>query len=232
MKIISFFGVLIAVAVFISSCSNTASDPDNSGQVASDSLSVIGDTISEHVSDFSTALHHVTNDINQIPLTGNADRDFAVFLKGHHQGAIDIAQAEIKNGKDDALKQMARDISNTYKSEITALETFVASLRNGPVKVASGKGDKEGGFNNIIKKHKAMIWDMAKMDTNMVPDKQFVAVMIPHLQSAVYLAEGYLQYGKDAKLMGMAKEIVPRKNRQIEELNGWMSRNKTSSSTQ
>lgn len=232
MKKVTFLGVLLAVAVCISSCSNTASDPDNTAQVASDSLSVIGDTISENISDFTTALHHVTNDINQIPLTGNADRDFAVFLKGHHQGAIDIAQAEIKNGKDDALKQMAQDISNTYKSEITALETFVASLRNGPVKVASGKGDKEGGFNTIIKKHKAMIWDMAKMDTNMVADKQFVAVMIPHLQSAVYLAGGYLQYGKDAQLMGLAKEIIPRKNKQIGELNKWMNKNKNTSSTQ
>lgn len=226
MRKVSFFGILIAVAVFFSSCNNTASDPENSAQVASDSLSVIGDTISEHISDFSTALHHVTNDINQIPLTGDADRDFVVFLKSHHQGAIDIAQAEMKNGKDAVLKQMAGDISNTYKTEIAELENYAERLKNRPVKVTSSKAAKEKGFNNIIEKHKAMMWDMAKMDTNMVADKQFVAVMIPHLQSAVYLAEGYLQYGKDSKLMDMAKAIVPRKNRQIEELNAWMGKNK------
>lgn len=216
---------MVAVALFFASCSNISSDPDNSAQIASDSLSVIGDTISEHVSDFSTALHHATNDLNQIPLTGNADRDFAVFSKSHHQGAIDIAQAEIKNGKDDVLKQMAQGIWSTYKTEIAELENNVERLKNRPVIFTSRKAAKEDGFNSIIEKHKAMMWDMSKMDTNMVADKQFVAVMIPHLQSAVHLAEGYLRYGKDAKLLGMAKAIIPRNIKQIEELNGWMSKN-------
>ena len=213
------------------SCSNNSSDPDNSAQDAYESYSVTGDTVTQHVSDFSTALHHVTNDINQIPLTGNAERDFAMLLKSNHQGAIDIAQAEIKNGKDDALKQMAQDISTTYKSEISDLEAFVARLRTGPVTIARRKGNKEGGFNNIVKQHKAIMWDMSKMDTNMVADKQFVAVMIPHLQSAVFLAEGYLKYGKDAKLIDVAKEVIPKKNKQIGELNSWMGRNKNTAIT-
>ena len=232
MKKVFFFRMLAAVTVFFSSCNNSAPDADKSAQIAYDSLSVTGDTIAEHASDFSTALHQMTNDINQIPLTGNAERDFAVLLKGHHQGAVNIAQAELKNGKDDALKEMAQNISTTYKQEIAALDAFVDSLKNGPVRIASSSGDKEGRFNSIIKKHKAMMWDMAKMDTNMVADKQFVAVMISHLQSAVFLAEGYLKYGKDVKLMGMAKEIVPRKNKQIEELNKWMNKNKNTSSNQ
>lgn len=226
MKKVSFLGVLIAVAVSIFSCTNSSSDPDNSGQIAYDSLSVTGDTVSEHRSDFNTAVHHMMNDMNQVPLTGNAQRDFAVLLKSHHQGAVDIAQAELKNGKDDALKQMAQRISNTYKTEISDLENYVEGLKNGPVAVTSSKDNKKDGFSSIIEKHKAMMWDMSKMDTNMVADKQFVAVMIPHLQGAVFLAEGYLKYGKDAKLLGLAKGIIPRKINQIEELNKWMDKNK------
>lgn len=227
MRNMFFLGLLISASIGLTSCSNSASDPDNSSaQQAFDSLSVAGDTVTQHASTFSTAIHQLTNDLNQIPLTGNADRDFAIMLKSHHQGAVDLAQAELKTGKDDALKKIAQRISRIQKSEINALEHFVDSIKKGSLTVKYNKKDENSGFGKVIKTHKAMMWDMSKMDTNMVADQQFVAVMIPHLQIAVYLAEEFLNYGKDAWLIQKANEIIPRKKKQIEELKVWANSNK------
>ena len=60
-------------------------------------------------------------------MTGNPDVDFAMMMKVHHQGAIDMAQAELKNGKEPQMKKMARDIIAAQKKEIAQLDKFLAS---------------------------------------------------------------------------------------------------------
>jgi DUF305 family protein family protein len=42
--------------------------------------------------------------------TGDVDRDFVAMMIPHHQGAIDIARAELKYGQNEGLRRLARDI--------------------------------------------------------------------------------------------------------------------------
>lgn len=225
-KVNVFIGLISALTSF-TACRNTASNPENiNSEYGYDSLTEAGDTVTQNATSFSTALHHLVNDVNQIPITGNADRDFAVTMKSLHQGAIDIAQAEQRTGKDNALKQMAKNLVAVHKTEIAILENLVDSLKKGTLAVSRDNNNKAPGFGKVMETHKSMMWDMSKMDTTMAADKQFVAVMIPHLQSGVYLSEGFLKYGKDPGLMQMAKEMIPRKMKQIEELKNWMNLSK------
>lgn len=60
-------------------------------------------------------------------MTGNPDVDFAMMMKVHHQGAIDMAQAELKNGKEPQMKKMARDIIAAQKKEIAQFDKFLAA---------------------------------------------------------------------------------------------------------
>ena len=48
-------------------------------------------------------------------MTGNSDIDFAMMMRIHHQGAIDMAQAELKNGKEPQMRKMAQDIIAAQK---------------------------------------------------------------------------------------------------------------------
>lgn len=50
--------------------------------------------------------------------TGNADKDFAMMMIPHHQGAIDMAEVELKHGKDPVMKEMAQKIIDAQKKEI------------------------------------------------------------------------------------------------------------------
>ena len=69
-----------------------------------------------------------------VPMTGNADVDFAQMMRIHHQGAIDMAKSLLRDGKDPQMLKMAKDIISAQKKEIAVLDAFLA--RNS--KAASG----------------------------------------------------------------------------------------------
>jgi uncharacterized protein (DUF305 family) len=57
----------------------------------------------------------------KVAATGDADRDFAAMMIPHHQGAIDMAIAELKYGKNVQLRRIAEEIIVTQRQEIDAM---------------------------------------------------------------------------------------------------------------
>ena len=55
------------------------------------------------------------------PMTGDPDRDFAAMMIPHHRGAIDMAKAELLYGKNPVLRRLAQEIIVTQDSEITVM---------------------------------------------------------------------------------------------------------------
>ena len=53
--------------------------------------------------------------------TGDADRDFVAMMVPHHQGAIEMAQAELRYGHNESLRRMAQEIIVTQQQEIAAM---------------------------------------------------------------------------------------------------------------
>lgn len=53
--------------------------------------------------------------------SGNVDQDFVDMMTPHHQGAIDMAVAELRYGKNEQLKRIAQEIIVTQQQEITAM---------------------------------------------------------------------------------------------------------------
>ena len=64
--------------------------------------------------------------MSSMKMTGNADVDFAMMMRMHHQGAIDMAEAELRNGKDLQMKKMAKSIIADQKKEIAQFDKFLA----------------------------------------------------------------------------------------------------------
>lgn len=61
-----------------------------------------------------------------MPATGDVDVDFARMMIPHHQGAIDMAKAELASGKDPQLRQLADEIIVAQEKEIAFLKTWLA----------------------------------------------------------------------------------------------------------
>jgi uncharacterized protein (DUF305 family) len=57
--------------------------------------------------------------------SGDVDRDFVAMMVPHHQGAIEMAQAELRYGHNEQLRRMAQEIIVTQQAEITAMRLSV-----------------------------------------------------------------------------------------------------------
>ena len=68
--------------------------------------------------EMETAHKTMMDDMMAMKSTGDPDKDFAMMMIPHHQGAIDMAEVELKYGKDQTLKKMARKIISAQKQEI------------------------------------------------------------------------------------------------------------------
>jgi uncharacterized protein (DUF305 family) len=53
--------------------------------------------------------------------TGEVDVDFAAMMIPHHQGAIDMALAELRYGKNEQLRRIAQEIIVDQQQEIAAM---------------------------------------------------------------------------------------------------------------
>jgi uncharacterized protein (DUF305 family) len=60
------------------------------------------------------------------PMNGNADHDFASMMIPHHQGAIDMAKAELLYGTNPVLRRLAQEIIVTQGSEIAVMQSQLA----------------------------------------------------------------------------------------------------------
>ena len=57
--------------------------------------------------------------------TGDIDKDFVLMMIPHHQGAIDMAKAELAHGKDETLRAMAEGIVTAQEKEIGEMEAWL-----------------------------------------------------------------------------------------------------------
>lgn len=59
------------------------------------------------------------------PMDGTADHDFATMMLAHHQGAIDMAKAELSYGKDPVMRRLAQEILVDQQSEMDAMNLWL-----------------------------------------------------------------------------------------------------------
>jgi hypothetical protein len=61
--------------------------------------------------------------------SGDVDRDFVAMMTPHHQGAIAMAQAELRYGHSEPLRRMAQEIIVTQQQEIAAMRLAIGRPR-------------------------------------------------------------------------------------------------------
>lgn len=63
---------------------------------------------------------------------------------------------------------------------------------------------------------------MMRMTLTGNADHDFLVMMVPHHQAAVAMAQTELQYGKDPKVLALAKKIIAAQNAEIQEMQSWL----------
>jgi uncharacterized protein (DUF305 family) len=68
----------------------------------------------------------------------------------------------------------------------------------------------------------SMMRDMQAMEMTGDPGADFAIMMIPHHQSAIDMAQAYLEHGDDPELTDLANEIISAQQEEIEFLRNWL----------
>jgi len=68
-------------------------------------------------------------------MTGDTDYDFAANMRMHHQMAVDMSQAELKNGKNPQMLRMAKHIIAAQKKEIAVLDKWLIAHKKPEMKL-------------------------------------------------------------------------------------------------
>ncbi len=76
------------------------------------------------LSENDAAMNKMMADMTIKP-TGDVDRDFVAMMVPHHQGAIDMAKAELRYGHNEQLRRMAQEIVVTQQQEIATMRLAV-----------------------------------------------------------------------------------------------------------
>jgi len=71
---------------------------------------------------FDQAMSAMHTAMDQVPMTGKPDTDFAAMMIPHHKGAIDMAKIELQYGTDPRLRRLAQEIIVTQQSEIELMQ--------------------------------------------------------------------------------------------------------------
>jgi len=164
-------------------------------------------------------MDQMSENMDKMNMTRDPGHDFAMMMKEHHMGAIEMADYELQHGKDGNLKEMARKMKEMQQQEIKELEAFMDEH--------SIKEDDVNG-KKFMEESKAA---MDKMDfrvsmqyLNKNVDHDFAALMIHHHRSAVEMAEAEISYGHEEKIIEMAKKMKEDQQKEIAELKDWLDK--------
>lgn len=217
----------IAFATALSACSQptasteqTAAPSTQNAQETQHSAHAHHDTtmpMAAHTSEYMQSMNTMHNAMMAAATKARADVAFVEGMIPHHQGAIQMAQIELKYGKDAAMRKLAQDIIDAQQTEIEFMQNWLTTAT-----------DKDA--TNANSEHaKAYLADMSMHDAMMAgvhhedADIAFAQGMIPHHQGAIQMAKIQLQYGQDDQIKNLAQGIIDAQDPEIMRMKEWLA---------
>ena len=77
-------------------------------------------------SELGETMKGMMDKMNNMQMTGNTDKDFAMMMKLHHESAVKMAEDEISHGKKSELKKMAQKMIADQSKEISDFKAWLS----------------------------------------------------------------------------------------------------------
>ncbi len=92
--------------------------------LAGGTAAIAGSTQDAFIAENNAAMDRMMSGM-EIKPSGDIDRDFTAMMIPHHQGAIDMAQSELRYGHNEQLRRIAQEIIVDQQQEIAAMNLAV-----------------------------------------------------------------------------------------------------------
>ncbi len=77
--------------------------------------------------ELSKGMEEMKTKMSGMQMSGNADKDFAMMMISHHEGAIKMSKDELSHGMNNELKQMAKKGIDDQTKEIGEFKSWLSS---------------------------------------------------------------------------------------------------------
>jgi uncharacterized protein (DUF305 family) len=142
-----------------------------------------------------------------------SDRRFIDAMVPHHQGAIEMAEVALENAEHEEIKDLSRNIVSTQQAEIEELKSIK--------KEEFGTSRVHMEMSKEQMHSMGMMMDPQHLAQSKPFDKAFIDAMIPHHQSAVYMALVAREESKISEIKELAENIVSAQKGEIEQMKQW-----------
>ena len=142
-----------------------------------------------------------------------SDRRFIDAMVPHHQGAIAMAEVALKNAEHEEIMELSRNIISTQQAEIEELKT-IKREEFGTSQVPMEMSPQQ-------MRSMGMMMNPHHLAQSKPFDKAFIDAMIPHHQSAIYMAQRAHEKSEIPEIKDLAENIVSAQKREIEQMKQW-----------
>ena len=212
----------VAPVEAIETNTTAAVDPHAGHDMSANSMVADGTQMTPMLKEYSESMTKMHEEMMVGMDYNDPDAAFAQGMLGHHIGAVDMAEIELKYGTDDEMRKLAQEIIDAQQPEIKQMKTWLASNPDSKTPTADTKAMQKAYADGMDAMHEEMMSGIA----DPVPDMAFARGMLPHHIGAVDMAETQLKYGKNPEMLKLAQEIIDAQKAEIEQMQKWIAANK------
>lgn len=158
-----------------------------------------------------TPLQQSITKLKKLSATGDPDFDYAFQAKAHTQGIQDLLKAEIQNGKDTAMINMAKASLSSTEADIAMFDGTMRQLK--PTRPSQAYTQQQNRNIEAMSLKLQQTGSSDKLTNNL--DKNFATLLLDQRQDAIDMANTYLQYGNNASLKSYAQQMVDKSKQQM-----------------
>lgn len=168
--------------------------------------------------EYMDSMDDMHEDMMQGMQANDADVAFAKGMLPHHEGAVDMAEIQLKYGKDETMRKLATDIIAAQEAEIKQMKSWLDA--NPDTEEQAYTKEMQQAYDTSMKSmHDDMMQGILSQDADMA----FAKGMLPHHQGAVAMAEVQLKYGKNDEMRKLAQEIIDAQKAEIDLMQNWIN---------
>ncbi len=155
------------------------------------------------------------------------DTAFAKSMLGHHRGAVDMAQIQLKYGTDADMRKLAQEIIDTQRMKIDTMRRWLASHPDAANPKPNTEALQQAFADDISEMNEDMVEGLKSRLSSPVADVAFARSILAHQMGAVDMALAQLKYGTDEEMRDLALQIIGAQQRRVQLTENWLAAHDT-----